>query len=832
MNVCPKCGKKSHTKGLYCQNCGTKLTPDDKERVTQQNKSKSNGFIEGFFKGLRGEIEENNSFDQIKNIAKDVSKGVVNVVGDKYLEIKANSNFDEGKYDEVIKAANEILKLDKFNYEIIILKAKALMKQEKYDDAIEACIEAIAIDDTHIEPFLLIGEINILQLNYDDAVDVYQSVLKKDSKNFSALSGLIKSYFLKKDYNNVNKYCDKVQSLDASKLEPVDYYYWAISLRETGKFKDSKVIMDHAKKLKFKMDFNREISLINEKEFDSLIDKAKEYYNKKNYKESNEFFIKASNLEESKFCAEDYYTWGLCQEKLGNEHKAYLYFKKAYKMNPSDKFNSKLESYDSKIKEKSDNFKNNAIEMYKCEEYQLANDYFKKASLKRVNTMDADDYYMWALSLMKVGRISEAKNKFKQANKLNPTKYSKDQYYYEISYSNNPTILINEAKINFNQEKYTLALRLLDKAIKISKDNAEAYMLKGEILLLTNKCDDSRICFEKAFKLNSNIKFNKIINVAEKCFDKKQYDVALKYMDVVTDFDMKNDYAWALKGDIQIALLNLEESNDCYNKALEINPNNEKAKHGVSFNKSVEYITNPESDGYWLNMGMHELVDGNYGVAQKALTKAIEINPKNALAFQQLGILYHNLQMYDDAVMAHDKSLEIEPNNAQTWFNKGNTMFWMANNKIAIECFEKAIELDPDECDDAYAISGMAYAKLNNMDMAKRCFVTSLAENPTNKFALEGIKYMPGIWDNLEVNAIDHIFASKGDVDPAGFAKIKFIKKMVDELKDKGIKIKFEYNASMDALITYDSKEYFFHQDELEGALVYVSTLWEKHCTN
>ena len=57
-------------------------------------------------------------FNQIKNIAKDVSKEVINVVGDKYLEIKANTNFDEEKYDEVIKTANEILKLDKFNYGI------------------------------------------------------------------------------------------------------------------------------------------------------------------------------------------------------------------------------------------------------------------------------------------------------------------------------------------------------------------------------------------------------------------------------------------------------------------------------------------------------------------------------------------------------------------------------------------------------------------------------------------------------------------------------------------------------------------------------------------
>ena len=69
-------------------------------------------------------------FNQIKNIAKDVSKEVVNVVGDRYLEIKANNNFNEGKYEDIIKTANEILKIDKFNYNITILKAKSLMKQK------------------------------------------------------------------------------------------------------------------------------------------------------------------------------------------------------------------------------------------------------------------------------------------------------------------------------------------------------------------------------------------------------------------------------------------------------------------------------------------------------------------------------------------------------------------------------------------------------------------------------------------------------------------------------------------------------------------------------
>lgn len=50
----------------------------------------------------------------------------------------------------------------------------------------------------------------------------------------------------------------------------------------------------------------------------------------------------------------------------------------------------------------------------------------------------------------------------------------------------------------------------------------------------------------------------------------------------------------------------------------------------------------------------------------------------------------------------------------------------------------------------------------------------------------------------------------KINVDPIWFAKIKFIKVMVDELKDKGINIDFEYDASMNTLVKHNSKEYFF----------------------
>lgn len=767
-------------------------------------------------------------FNKIKNIANDVSKEVVNVVGDKYLEIKANNNFNEGKYGDVIKTANEILKIDKFNYNITILKAKSLMKQKRYDEAVDVFIDALVIDKTKLEPLLFIAEINLLQSKYDDAIDIYQSVLKKDSKNIPALTGLIKPYFLKEDYGNVNKYCDIIQTLDADELKAHDYYYWGISLMEVGSLKDSKSKLEYAKKLNCEMDVDKEINSITKKECDSLIKNAKYEFNNEEYKKVDELFMKAFYLKESNLSADDYYIWGMAQEKLGNNEQAYLYFKKANEKQPSDKFNKKVKYYDSKIKEEIESLKSNAIECFESGEYKCANDYFEKASRKRANILNADDNYMWAVSLMKLNRRNDSINKFKKANRLNPNKYSKNQYDYEIINCAGPALLMKEAKINFNKEEYPSALKFINKSIELSSSNADAYMLKGEILLLTDDYDGSKICFKKARELNYKLTFDKIINIAQDYYTNKKYNLALNYIDVVTECDLKNEKAWVLKGDILTALQNFKESDNCYDKALEINPNNDRAKKGKGINDFADSVTNPERSGFWLNMGMHELVDGNYEIAHNALVKAIEIDPESSLAFQQLGIVYHNIKEYNQALIAFDKSLELDSNDDKTWFHKGNTMFWSGNFYKAIECFDKAIELNPDECDDAYAIKGMALVKLNDIDLANRCFITALAKNPTNKYALAGMKYMPDIW-NLEVTPIDNIAAAQANVDPVWFAKIKFIKEMVDQLRDKGVKINLEYDKSMDSMLTHDSKEYFFHHDELEGALVYVNLLWGEY---
>lgn len=685
--------------------------------------------------------------DKIKNIAKGVSKDVVNVVGDKYAEIKANSNFDDGKYDDVIKTANEILKLDKFNYEIVLLKGKALMKQNKYEEAIEAFIEALVIDDTKIEPLMHIASINELQGNIDDAIDVYTSVIKKDNKNATASLALARNYFNKKEYGKTNNYYTTAEPLDDE-----DYYKWGVSLKEIGELKKAKKKFKKANKIKSSKKYRQELINIEKYELEIEKEKAHEYYNNNMFNSAIECFSKLKNNPNSKFNDEDYYIWGLCLEKEGRDLEAYQRFKIARSKKYCDKYKNKTRAIEQKYKKVSEEYIKKASQAYENKEYGKAETYYLKASELEWDAMTHKDYYRWGLCFFNTGNEKAAKNKFKKANSLKPCAEYKNAYENELLKTTNTQLLLNEATKAYNNKHSSEAIKFIDRVLEIDSKNIKALLLKGDILIAR-----------------------------------------------------KNKDGW-----------------DYYEKVLEINPNNEKAKEMLIIRN--EMGDNVKIDEYWFNIGINKLQYRDYSEAKKAFNKSLEVNPNNAIAWSNLCVLYQNEKNYPAALDAINKSLKIYSKDAQAWFNKGQTLFWMGDFNESIRCFDKAINLDPDECDDALAIKGMAFVRLNKMPEAKSSLRECLEMNPKNALALEAIKHIPN-FVNTPVLDTHRQGARKSNVDPVLFAKITHILVMVDMAKDKGVQIHFEYNYRNGCLLRHNNKEYFFNYDELDAATVYVNKI-------
>ena len=147
-----------------------------------------------------------------------------------------------------------------------------------------------------------------------------------------------------------------------------------------------------------------------------------------------------------------------------------------------------------------------------------------------------------------------------------------------------------------------------------------------------------------------------------------------------------------------------EKAIGCYDKALEINPNDAEA---------------------WNNKGyvLDEL--GRYEEAIECYDKALDINQNFAEAWNNIGVVLCSLGKYEEAIECYDKALKINPNNAKAWNNKGNALNKLGRYKEAVESKGKAAFLLCLEgrTDFAFEIFKEVYDKRLNIPICYECGV-------------------------------------------------------------------------------------------------------------
>ena len=58
--------------------------------------------------------------------------------------------------------------------------------------------------------------------------------------------------------------------------------------------------------------------------------------------------------------------------------------------------------------------------------------------------------------------------------------------------------------------------------------------------------------------------------------------------------------------------------------------------------------------------------------------KAIEVNPENADAYNNKGLSLYLLRSYNEAIACYDKAIEVNPENADAHYNKGLLLQYLA----------------------------------------------------------------------------------------------------------------------------------------------------------
>ena len=98
---------------------------------------------------------------------------------------------------------------------------------------------------------------------------------------------------------------------------------------------------------------------------------------------------------------------------------------------------------------------------------------------------------------------------------------------------------------------------------------------------------------------------------------------------------------------------------------------------------------------FWGGLGIiyHNL--NHFDEAVNAYQRAIEYNPKDSVIWAHLSDVYRDQGRMQDAINACKKAINLDPKDAGPWNNLGNVYFAQGRNDDAIRAYQKAIDLSP-----------------------------------------------------------------------------------------------------------------------------------------
>jgi len=136
-----------------------------------------------------------------------------------------------------------------------------------------------------------------------------------------------------------------------------------------------------------------------------------------------------------------------------------------------------------------------------------------------------------------------------------------------------------------------------------------------------------------------------------------------------------------------------------------------------------------------------ELEEIEAGIAK--FKRAVQVNPKNAYAWDALGTLYKSAGLYKDAILAYQQATSINPPKALYFHNLGLVYACEGRDEDAIGAFQRVVEIDPDYSL-AHATLGGYYRKLGLEELAQKHIGKAIkniydSENEYNRACLEAI---------------------------------------------------------------------------------------------
>ncbi len=311
------------------------------------------------------------------------------------------------------------------------------------------------------------------------------------------------------------------------------------------------------------------------------------------------------------------------------------------------------------------------------------------------------------------GRYAEAEQQYKNALQLDSINSNIDTKFCRHCTYNNLGILYTDAG------RYAEAEQQHKIAIQLDSTFVNAYARLGFVCQSTGRYAEAELQYKKAIQIDSTFADPYVHLGAMYCDVFMRYPEAEEQFKKAIQFDSTNAIAYANLAVVQIlqnktdaAFDNLEKAlENGYNYYIEIQQDSayvplwEQKERWQSMMQNT--IVPDTTDAMaWNNLGLVYIQAGNYEPAEAAMNKAIALDATSAPFHSNLGFVYLNLGRYPEAEATLTKAIQLDSAFANPRKHLGMVFFKTNRPEEARQNFLKAIALNPNY---AGAMLSMAY---------------------------------------------------------------------------------------------------------------------------
>ncbi len=311
------------------------------------------------------------------------------------------------------------------------------------------------------------------------------------------------------------------------------------------------------------------------------------------------------------------------------------------------------------------------------------------------------------------------------------------------------------------------------------------YYALGFIEFLRNDIDKALELFLKSYELTENFEF--LHHLIARCYrEKGMFDKSLEHCEKAIETNNEDIEIRMIQGESYLNLNNAEKARECFNRALELDPENESARLGLIGADSLD--SNPEEllkaindflekspnspqglvskgdvqfdmgdysdakhsyqdaalkypDDYKIlnNLGNCFLKEKNFASAEVYYLMALQRNKDFFPGYRNLAITLINQERFEDAADYLEYYVRNNPGDSEIYATLGDIYYKSKNYTKAVGQFEKYINAFPSNMDAIIRLSD-CYFNLGKLKAAAAGYKAVLVKQPSNEIAANRLK--------------------------------------------------------------------------------------------